>query len=104
MPIFKKRTEAFSAPVGTPALAAPSRGEVQNGLFAVPPPTLAGDLYRALREAVPVIDAAIYKLMRLTGGFRAVCENERFQPLLDDFSAQVPVDCNPLPTAFLSSF
>ena len=69
MPIFKKRTEAFSAPVGTPALAAPSRGEVQNGLFAVPPPTLAGDLYRALREAVPVIDAAIYKLMRLTAAF-----------------------------------
>ena len=25
-------------------------------------------LYRAVREAVPVVDAAIYKLIRMTGG------------------------------------
>lgn len=27
------------------------------------------ELYRNLREAVPIIDTAIYKLVRLTGGF-----------------------------------
>lgn len=104
MPIFKKRaakTQPQQNAVGTPALAAPRRGEATNGLLAVPPPALAGDLYRALREAVPVIDAAIYKLVRLTGGFRAICENERFQPLLDAFCAEVPTDCG---SASLQSF
>ena len=32
-------------------------------------------LYRAVREAVPVVDAAIYKLIRLTGGVTADCED-----------------------------
>lgn len=30
-------------------------------------------LYRAIREAVPVVDAAIYKLVRLTGGVHVKC-------------------------------
>ena len=30
-------------------------------------------LYRAVREAVPVVDAAIYKLIRMTGGVTAAC-------------------------------
>ena len=29
-------------------------------------------LYRAVREAVPVVDAAIYKLIRMVGGVTAV--------------------------------
>ena len=29
------------------------------------------DIYSSLREAVPIIDAAIHKLVRLTGGFSA---------------------------------
>ena len=35
-------------------------------------PVAAGErgLYRALREQVPIIDAAIFKLVRLVGGFR----------------------------------
>lgn len=75
-----------------PALAAPGRGQPAPGLFAAPPPLLAGDLFCALRDAVPVIDAAVYKLVRLTGGFHAVCENRRYQSALDDFAAAVPSD------------
>lgn len=56
------------------------------------PPAVCGDLYRALREAIPVIDAGIYKLIRLTGGFQAVCADKRFQPILDEFCKNVPAD------------
>lgn len=56
------------------------------------PPAVCGDLYRALREAIPVIDAGVYKLIRLTGGFQAVCADRRFQPILDEFCKNVPAD------------
>ena len=45
--------------------------------------TPAEQMYDALREAIPIIDAAIEKLVRLTGGFKVVCANrsaERHQP------------------------
>lgn len=42
-------------------------------------------LYTALREAVPVIDAAIYKLVRLTGGFTVQCSGKQAQAELDSF-------------------
>ena len=91
MPLFKRREKAPQAFAAPPALAAPGRGQPVPGHFAAPP-TLSGDLCRALREAVPVIDAAVYKLVRLAGGFRAVCENRRYQGALDAFSAAVPSD------------
>ena len=36
-------------------------------------------LYRAVREAVPIVDAAILKLIRLCGGMGAVCERAQAQ-------------------------
>ncbi len=48
-------------------------------------------LYDNLRYAVPVIDAAISKIIRLTGGFRVLCEDQRFQQELDSFVSGVPV-------------
>jgi hypothetical protein len=48
-------------------------------------------LYESLRLRVPVIDAAILKIVRLTGGFRVIAQNERVQDLLDDFCENVPV-------------
>lgn len=47
-------------------------------------------LYTALREAVPVIDAAIYKLVRLTGGFTVQCGAGQAE--LDAFMENVNVD------------
>lgn len=61
------------------------------GTYSVPP-ALCGDLYRTLREAIPVIDAGIYKLVRLTGGFQPICADKRFQPILDEFCKNVPAD------------
>lgn len=34
-------------------------------------------LYDSLKEAIPVIDAAIKKTVRLVGGFKAICEDEK---------------------------
>lgn len=42
-------------------------------------------LYRAIREAVPILDAAVMKLVRLAGGVRVVCETAEAQPELERF-------------------
>ncbi len=49
------------------------------------------DLYRSLREAIPVIDTAIYKLVRLTGGFCVVANNGRNQHQLDNFVRNINI-------------
>lgn len=43
------------------------------------------ELYRMLREAIPIIDTAIYKLVRLTGGFTVKSRNGKNQKDLDYF-------------------
>lgn len=48
-------------------------------------------LYRELREHVPVIDAAIMKLVRLLGDFQIQCADEVSQQALDSFVRQVQV-------------
>ncbi|MBQ3285339.1 MAG: serine/threonine protein phosphatase [Ruminococcus sp.] len=48
-------------------------------------------LYRELREKVPVIDAAIMKLVRLLGEFRIVCADDQAQKAMDEFVSRVPV-------------
>ena len=50
-----------------------------------------GELYACLREAVPIIDAAIDKIVRLTGGFTVLCEEEAVREELCRFLSQVPV-------------
>ncbi len=48
-------------------------------------------LYRAVREAVPVVDAAVAKLVRLCGGVRVSCRDERAQQGLERFLRTVSV-------------
>ena len=47
-------------------------------------------IYRQLREAIPVLDAAIGKLTRLSGGFGVRCRNTESQRKLEDFLRFVP--------------
>ena len=47
-------------------------------------------VYRQLREAVPVLDAAVGKLVRLSGGFQVECKNPQSQRALEDFLRYVP--------------
>lgn len=48
-------------------------------------------LYRAIREAVPVVDAAICKLVRLCGGVKVVCRDGGAQEGLERFLRTVSV-------------
>lgn len=49
------------------------------------------DLYSSLREAVPIVDAAICKINRLLGTFSVECENKRTKELVDNFFKNVDV-------------
>lgn len=42
-------------------------------------------LYRSIREAVPIVDAAVMKLVRLCGGVKVTCADRRGQAGLDRF-------------------
>lgn len=48
-------------------------------------------LYRQLREAVPIIDAAILKIVRLVGGFDIKCDNAAVERELNGFLQNVRV-------------
>ena len=48
-------------------------------------------LYRAVKESVPVVDAAIYKLVRMTGGVTASCKDPLAEEKLREFLRTVPV-------------
>lgn len=91
MGIFKKRNVSR---VAAPATQNKSRHPfgILDGYVPLGAPQIR--LYHALREAVPVIDAAIFKIVRLTGGFTAVCSDKAAQDALNDFIMNVPVGGN----------
>jgi len=47
-------------------------------------------IYRELREAIPVLDAAVGKLVRLSGGFSVKCADPKAQAALEQFVRNVP--------------
>ncbi len=49
------------------------------------------EMYKALREAVPIIDAAICKIVRLVGEFELSSEDANCDKILKDFAADVKV-------------
>ncbi len=53
---------------------------------------ISNELFRSLRESVPVIDAAIYKTVRLIGGFKIQTTDKRFDKVMEDFLKNVPAD------------
>ena len=62
-------------------------------------------MYKSLRENVPVIDAAIYKIVRLVGGFEVLCGNKRIQSELKDFLMTVKVNsCETGINSFVSGY
>lgn len=56
----------------------------------VPLRSAESELYRAVREAVPVVDAAIYKLIRMTGGVMVRCGDRSAEEALKEFLRTVP--------------
>ena len=57
----------------------------------VPLMTPETKLYACMREAIPVIDSALYKIQRLIGGFRFVCSQKSAERELNQFAREVKV-------------
>ncbi len=80
---------------GTAAAAAPLRDAGRHPVVQMDGyvPLCRGEtaLYRAIREAVPVVDAAICKLVRLCGGVKVICRDAGAQEEMDRFLRTVPV-------------
>lgn len=47
-------------------------------------------IYREMREAIPVLDAAVGKMVRLCGGFQVKCRDKNAQQKLNDFLRMMP--------------
>lgn len=102
MGIFKKLSAAKTA-VSTPQTYKSNPFNLLDNY--VPLSTPQTRLYKELREAIPVLDAAIYKIVRLTGGFHVECANDATEKRLSDFLESVPVGGNQQGiTAFVSTY
>ena len=87
----KKYPPALSPPVAVTALQTGGRGAGWEGALPQPlrPPEAA--VYEGLREAVPIVDAALQKIVRLTAGVQVTCSHPAGQRYLDRFIREVPV-------------
>ncbi len=91
MGIFKKKNiSRVSAPVTQTKNSHPFG--ILDGYVPLGAPQIR--LYYTLREAIPVIDAAILKIVRLTGGFEIRCTDKAAQNAADDFMRNVSVGGN----------
>ena len=88
MKLFSAKKNSGSPAVQT--CTAADRGGIIPSLYRTRNPA-EYRLYRELRERVPVIDAAIMKIIRLMGDFDFVCEDEGSYRALKDFSDTVRV-------------
>lgn len=91
MGIFKKLSSSRTA-VSTPQTYRHNPFDRLDNY--VPLSTAQNSLFRELREAVPVLDAAIYKIVRLAGGFSAECSDKSNTAALNKFLKNVCVGGN----------
>lgn len=87
--LWKKRAKATAVPVASVQTAARNRplAELER---MVPLPAGERRLYDALRESVPIIDAAIDKILRLIGSVEVRCPDPAVQKELNAFLRNVP--------------
>lgn len=85
MGLFQKKTPAV------PRVQLRNTGGHPFGMLKNYTPLSEGNTacYRMIREAVPIIDAAIAKLIRLSGGFHAACGNGDAERQLNRFLTTV---------------
>lgn len=89
MKLFSKKNKAQYAAVQTAHSGSYSAHpfSVLNRQTAV----VEREMYKALREAVPIIDAAISKIVRLVGEFKLSSSDPRCESILRDFAENVKV-------------
>ena len=90
MGLFKRKLEPVGAAAASPQIR---RGDAPPfGMLSGYVPLQPGEarLYRAIREAVPLVDACIYKIIRLCGGVSATCTDPQAEKELRRFLERVP--------------
>ncbi|MDD7289991.1 MAG: serine/threonine protein phosphatase [Clostridiales bacterium] len=94
MGLFKREKREEAAAPGLVQLRESSRHPFSliDGYIPLHRPEFA--LYRSIREAVPVVDAAILKLIRLAGGLTVVCGDKGAEKELAEFLRTVPAGWN----------
>lgn len=102
MGIFKKLSAAKTA-VSAPQTYKKNPFSLLDSY--TPLSSMQNRLYRELREAIPIVDAAIYKIIRLTGGFHIDCESKSCEKELRRFLSEVRVGSNQQGiNAFMSAY
>ena len=105
MKIWKRRAAGQETAAGLVQLRGGERHPFALLDGYVPLHEPAFGLYRAIREAVPVVDAAVLKLVRLAGGVRVTCADKGLEKRLAEFLRTVPVGWNQVGLqAFLDSY
>ena len=91
MTIGKRKKEApESAVIAVPQTSVSHHPFISLGNYN-PMSTADMALYKSLREAIPIIDAAIHKIIRLIGGFSVSCDDKKAEKLLESFLRDVNV-------------
>ncbi len=93
MGLFKRRTAEQGDTEGYSAVQTARGGAVSFGALDRYVPLAAPEnaLYDAIREAVPVVDAAVEKIIRLVGTFAPACGDKSADRALQRFFDSVPV-------------
>ena len=86
----KKKSESAESAIAVPQTGRNSHPFLSLSSY-IPGFSNDAELYKSLREAVPIIDAAIGKLVRLLGTFSIKCEDEYAEESLERFLSQVDV-------------
>ena len=103
MALRKKKSESTCDAIAVPQTA--GKAHPFLSLSSYSPTVNDMELYRSLREGIPIIDAAIYKLIRLLGNFEVNCENKTAEDELKKFLDSVNVGGTRRGIdAFISSF
>ena len=89
MALRKKKNESTCDTVAVPQTGGNSHPFMSLSSYNPTSPDM--ELYRSLREAIPVIDAALYKLIRLLGNFEIICSDKEAEKELRDFLQSVNV-------------
>lgn len=85
----KRKSNESNACVVQTARPISSKFAILDNYFPLRTPQNA--LYDALRESVPIIDAALLKIIRLVGGYRLTCSDKHAQEDLQHFMQTVKV-------------
>ncbi len=91
MKLFERKRKSESSEVSVKGV--PQLYDNRFSAYGLHSKSLAAEhrLYSDLRRNVPVLDGAVCKIVRLTGGFNVVCEDAAAQKILDDFLLNVNV-------------